>query len=53
MKIVFDHLYPDIVNQKISIIVVWIVEAVGLGSTCAQVLKDILSVLNKCCVFPS
>lgn len=50
MKIVFDHPYPNIVNQKISIIVVWIVEAVRFGRTC-EVLKDILSILNKCYVF--
>lgn len=50
MKIVFDQSYPNIVNQKISIIVVWIVEAVRFGRSC-EVLKDMLYVLNKCYVF--
>lgn len=35
--------------QRISIIVVWIVGAVGFGRTW-ELLKDTLSALNKCCV---
>lgn len=48
---VFDHSYPSMVNQKISSIIVWIIEPVRFGTIC-QALEDILSVLNKHYYFP-